>query len=949
MAANGGAWRDHGALVVRGARQHNLKSVDVELPRGRLVVITGVSGSGKSSLAFDTIYAEGQRRYVESLSAYARQFLEQLDKPDVDEIEGLSPAIAIQQRGVSRNPRSTVGTVTEIHDHLRVLYARAGQAHCWECGEPIGRQSAEQMANRVLQYPDGTRVDLLAPIVRGRKGSFGAKLEELQRDGYRRVRIDGELHRIEEAPRLDRRKAHTLEVCVDRLRLRPGLMGRAKDSVEAALRLGDGLLLLVPEGRPEELLSEELACPDCGVSLPELQPRTFSFNSPHGACPGCEGLGISLAVHPDLVVPDPSLSVRDGAIVPWSGGSSEYLEQVLETVATGMGFSLDVPFAKLPRRARHTLLHGSGERTFHFDLKGRKGQGHSFTRPFEGVVQQLSRRYRQTGSQWSREEIGRYMRRRPCEQCGGGRLRTEALHVRVAGVNIAELSTWPVQRAGEWFEQLELPPQQAAIAERLVRELRQRLGFLESVGLGYLSLDRSAATLAGGEAQRIRLATQIGSSLVGVLYVLDEPSIGLHARDNARLLQTLARLRDRGNTVLVVEHDEDTIRAADHVLDLGPGAGELGGRVVGQGTAAELAKQPGSLTGQYLAGTRRIELPERRRGEDRGRLRLKGAHHNNLQGVDLELPLGRLVAVTGVSGSGKSSLVIDTLYPALARILNRASAAAGSHTALEGHELLQGVIDIDQSPIGRTPRSNPATYTGVFEPIRKLFAGLPEARARGFAAGRFSFNVKGGRCEACKGDGTIKVEMHFLPDVYVRCEQCRGLRFGRDTLAIRFKGASIADVLAMTVTQAAEFFAAQPKLRRKLSLLQEVGLGYLRLGQPATTLSGGEAQRIKISRELTRRGGGGTLYVLDEPTTGLHVDDVGRLLQVLQRLVDAGNSVVVIEHNLHVVKCADWVVDLGPEGGSGGGRIVVEGTPEQIAAHAGSHTGRYLRSLLARA
>ena len=936
----------HGQLIVRGARQHNLKSIDVTIPRGELVVITGVSGSGKSSLAFDTIYAEGQRRYVESLSAYARQFLEQLDKPDVDEIEGLSPAIAIQQRGVARNPRSTVGTVTEIHDHLRVLFARAGQAHCWECAQPIRRQSAAQMAARVLAGPRGARVDLLAPVVRGRKGALDARLLQLQRDGYRRVRIDGSICRIEEAPAVDGRRAHTLEVCVDRLRLREGLQGRARDSVEACLRLSEGLLLLVPEHGPEELLSEELACPDCGVSLPELEPRTFSFNSPHGACPGCEGLGVSTAVDPSLVVPDPALSVRAGAIHPWADTSSEYIDQVLETVSAGLGFSLDTPWQELPEQVRTTLLHGSGERSFHFDLKGRRGQGHSFTRPFEGVVEQMARRYRQTDSPLSREETERYMHQSRCETCGGGRLRTEALHVHLGGVNIATLSGWPVAEAARWIEALALPPAEATIATRLLREIRQRLGFLEAVGLGYLSLDRAAASLSGGEAQRIRLATQIGSSLVGVLYVLDEPSIGLHSRDNARLLDTLRRLRDRGNTVLVVEHDEDTVRAADHVVDLGPGAGQQGGEIVGQGTAAQLMEQPASLTGQYLAGRRRIEVPGTRRDAERGCLRLLGARHNNLQGVDLELPLGRLVAVTGVSGSGKSSLIIDTLYRALAQALHRAGGAVGAHVALQGLELVDGVIDIDQSPIGRTPRSNPATYTQLFEPIRRLYAGVPEARARGFKPGRFSFNVKGGRCETCRGGGTIKVEMHFLPDVYVRCGDCQGLRFGRDTLAIRYKGASVADVLGFTVAQAAEFFAAQPKLRRTLALLEEVGLGYLQLGQPATTLSGGEAQRIKISRELARRSTGRTVYVLDEPTTGLHVDDINRLLAVLQRLVEAGNTVVVIEHNLHVIKCADWVIDLGPEGGAAGGQIIAAGTPEQIAAHPGSHTGRYLAPLL---
>ena len=935
--------------MVQGACQHNLHNVTVEIPREKLVVITGVSGSGKSSLAFDTIYAEGQRRYMESLSAYARQFLDQMDKPDVELIEGLSPTIAIEQRALARNPRSTVGTVTEIYDHLRVLFARIGRARCWECGRDISRQTVQQMADLVLALPEGTRIGLLSPITRGRKGRHERELEQLRREGYRRIRIDGEVRLLEDDINLDKNKAHTLEVYVDRLKVRPGLEGRLVDSLETCLQLGSGTVLVEAEDRDPVLMSEHFACPDCGISFPEIEPRTFSFNSPHGACPECEGLGVTSEVDPDLVVPDQTLSLRGGAFAPWATSTSEYVRQMFETVGRETGFDLDTPWKELSDEVRHLLLYGSGDREFNFVLEGKGGRGHTFTRPFEGIIEAIRRRYRQTSSEAARHEYAKYMSRKPCPACNGRRLRREALHVFVGGKEITEVAALSAATARDYIDKLDLTEMEQQIAQRLLKELRSRLVFMSNVGLDYLTLDRPTTTLAGGEGQRIRLATQIGAALVGVLYVLDEPSIGLHSRDNARLLVTLERLRNLGNTVLVVEHDEETIRAADYVIDLGPGAGRLGGHVVAAGTADELAADEKSITGQYLSGKRCIEVPAERRPTDGNKLSIRGVRQNNLRNVDVDFPLGCLVAVTGVSGSGKSSLVLDTLYPALARRLHRAGVVVGDHDRLEGVELVDKIIDIDQSPIGRTPRSNPATYTGVFQLIRDIFAKLPEAKMRGYKPGRFSFNVKGGRCEACKGDGTVKIEMHFLPDVYVTCDQCKGRRFNRETLEVRYRGESIADVLAMTVREAAEFFSAIPKIKKTLGVLDEVGLGYLQLGQPATTLSGGEAQRIKITKELSRPDTGRTIYLLDEPTTGLHFDDIGKLLRVLSRLVDTGNTVIVIEHNLDVIKTADWIIDLGPEGGDGGGEVIAVGTPEDVARADGSHTGAFLRIVLSRA
>jgi len=936
------------ALLVRGAREHNLKNITVAIPRNKLVVVTGVSGSGKSSLAFDTIYAEGQRRYVESLSAYARQFLEQMDKPDVDAIEGLSPAISIEQRNIARNPRSTVGTVTEIYDHLRLLFARAGRPHCWECGKEISSQTVQQMVDRILAFGDGTRLSLLAPLVRGRKGHYKRDLARLRREGFVRVRVDGEVRSLDEEIKLDKNKKHTIEVYVDRIKLRDGIAGRLADSLETALKLAEGLVLVEPEGQQAPLLlSERFSCPDCGVSFPEIQPRSFSFNSPHGACPACQGLGLASEIDPELVVPDASLTLRQGALAPW-GTTSEYFEQMLETVAGVYGFDLDTPWCELSAEAREVVLHGSGRKALSFVLEGSHGRGHRFTRPWEGMIPSLQRRYRETESDAAREEYERYMSRKPCPMCGGARLRREALHVLIDGQNISQVAARSVDGVRNYLDGLKLSRTEAEIARRLLKELNERLAFLQNVGLNYLTLDRPTATLAGGEAQRIRLATQIGAALVGVLYVLDEPSIGLHPRDNVRLLKTLRRLRDLGNTVLVVEHDEETIRAADHVIDLGPGAGRHGGEVVAEGTAAAVEQIEVSLTGKYLSGRMQIEIPAKRRAPRRGSIKLLGASQHNLKHIDVSFPLGRLIAVTGVSGSGKSSLVLDTLYPALAQHLHRSMAEVGAHRKITGLALIDKVIDIDQSPIGRTPRSNPATYTGTFTPIRELYAQLPDSRMRGYKPGRFSFNVKGGRCEACRGDGTLRIEMHFLPDVYVRCDQCGGKRFNRETLEIMYRGSSISDALQMTVNQAAEFFNAVPAIRRKLTLLQDVGLGYLQLGQPATTLSGGEAQRIKLSRELSKRSTGRTVYVLDEPTTGLHFDDVGKLLGVLSRLVDGGNTVIVIEHNLEVIKTADWIIDLGPEGGDAGGEIVASGTPEQIAKNKTSHTGKFLKPVLAR-
>ncbi len=940
-------------IRVRGAREHNLKGVDIDLPRDRLIVITGLSGSGKSSLAFDTIYAEGQRRYVESLSAYARQFLELMQKPDVDHIEGLSPAISIEQKTTSRNPRSTVATVTEIYDYMRLLWARVGVPHSPATGLPIEAQTVSQMVDRVMALGEGVRLLLLAPVVRGRKGEYRKELLEWKKAGFQRVRVDGTLFEIDEAPALDRKLKHDLDVVVDRLVVRDGLETRLAESFETALRLADGLATVELVDTGETILfSEKFACPVSGFALPEIEPRLFSFNAPQGACPACNGLGERLFFDPDLVVPNGNVSLADGAVVPWAKSSppSPYYMQVLASLVRAHGGSLAMPWAKLPEATRHAILHGTGGKAIPLVFEdGRKR--YEVEKPFEGVIANLERRFRETESAWMREELGRYQSAAPCEACGGARLKPEALSVKVAGRHISEATRQSVAEAAEWFLGLphRLTERQNTIAARILKEINERLGFLVNVGLGYLGLDRASGTLSGGESQRIRLASQIGSGLSGVLYVLDEPSIGLHQRDNDRLLETLKRLRDLGNTVLVVEHDEDAIRAADHVVDMGPGAGRHGGEVVAEGSLADILAAPASLTGDYLAGRRAVPVPARRRAGNGHRLVIRGARANNLKGVTAEIPLGTFTCVTGVSGSGKSSLVIDTLWPAAARALNGARTPVGPHEAIEGLEFLDKVVDIDQSPIGRTPRSNPATYTGAFTHIRDWFAGLPEAQARGYKAGRFSFNVKGGRCEACQGDGVVKIEMHFLPDVYVQCEVCKGRRYNRETLEVTFKGHSIADVLDMTVDDAVKLFEAVPPIRDRLGMLAEVGLGYVHVGQQATTLSGGEAQRVKLAKELARRATGKTLYILDEPTTGLHFEDVRKLLEVLHALVDAGNTVVVIEHNLEVIKTADWLLDLGPEGGAGGGELVAAGPPEALLAEPRSHTARYLAPLLVQA
>ncbi|APC07436.1 excinuclease ABC subunit UvrA [Neomoorella thermoacetica] len=934
-------------IVIKGARAHNLKNIDVTIPRDQLVVITGLSGSGKSSLAFDTIYAEGQRRYVESLSSYARQFLGQMDKPDVDVIEGLSPAISIDQKTASHNPRSTVGTVTEIYDYLRLLFAHIGRAHCPRCGRPITPQTVSQMVDRLLTYPEGTRLQVMAPIVRGRKGEYRNVLEEIRRQGYVRVRVDGEIRETSDNISLAKNKKHTIEVIVDRLQVRPGVASRLAESLETALKLADGVVLIDIVGQEELLLSEKFACVECGVSLPEVTPRLFSFNNPYGACPACTGLGVTMKVDPGLVIPNKSLTLREGAIAPWSRGNNGY-QQMLECLADHYGFSLDVPVRELKPEHLQVILYGSGEERIKFRYTNRFGDRRAYEAPFEGVIPNLERRYQETQSEWSRAEIENYMSQQPCPACRGARLKPEALAVKVGGLNICELAALDVRAAAEFLRNLNLSEREKVISRQILKEILARLQFLLDVGLDYLTLDRTASTLSGGEAQRIRLATQIGSQLMGVLYILDEPSIGLHQRDNERLIATLKHLRDLGNTVIVVEHDEDTMRAADYIIDIGPGAGEQGGRVVAAGTVPEVMANPNSLTGQYLSGRRRIPVPaERRRPGDKW-LTIKGAREHNLKGIDVSFPLGLFIGVTGVSGSGKSTLVNEILYRALAQRLNGARTNPGAFAGLTGTEYLDKVIEVDQSPIGRTPRSNPATYTGVFDDIRALFAATPEARARGYKPGRFSFNVKGGRCEACGGDGIIKIEMHFLPDVYVPCEVCQGKRYNRETLAVKYKGKSIADVLAMTVDEAAEFFASIPRLHRRLTTLQDVGLGYITLGQPATTLSGGEAQRVKLATELARRSTGRTMYILDEPTTGLHMADIERLLNVLQRLVDAGNTVVVIEHNLDVIKSVDYIIDLGPEGGEGGGRVVATGTPEEVCRVAASYTGRFLAPVLER-
>jgi len=955
----------HKHIQVRGAREHNLQDVDVEIPRDKLTVITGLSGSGKSSLAFDTIYAEGQRRYVESLSAYARQFLELMQKPDVDTIEGLSPAISIEQKTTSRNPRSTVGTVTEIYDYMRLMFARVGVPHSPATGLPIESQTVSEMVDRVMAMPTDTRLYLLAPIVRGRKGEYKKEMLDLAKRGFQRVRIDGTLYDIEDAPILDKKFKHDIEVVVDRLVVREGLETRLADSFETALNLADDIAFIddadaksskktktsgiqdnIPEGRT--VFSAKFACPVSGFTIDEVEPRLFSFNNPFGACPSCDGLGTEMYFDPDLVVGDDRLSLNEGAITPWANSSSRYYDQTLTSLSEHFGFSPDAPFKSLLKKTREMILFGSDAE----DVTMRYHDGHKaydITKPFEGVIPNMERRWRETDSNWVRDELGRYQTITSCGTCKGHRLKPQALAVKIAGLHVSEVAEMSIDHAHAWFTGLEkhLSKQQRQIARRILREINERLGFLKNVGLEYLTLSRSSGTLSGGESQRIRLASQIGSGLTGVLYVLDEPSIGLHQRDNARLLKTLERLRDLGNTVIVVEHDEEAIMSADYLIDMGPGAGIHGGKVVAQGTAKQVMATPSSLTGQYLTGVERVPLPSNRRTAKPGhKLTVRGAKANNLENLDVDFPLGTFTCITGVSGGGKSSLVVETLYKALARRLHGARMHPGEHDAIEGLERIDKVVDIDQSPIGRTPRSNPATYTGAFTPIRDWFAGMPESKARGYKPGRFSFNVKGGRCEACQGDGVIKIEMHFLPDVYVTCDTCHGKRYNRETLEIHFRGSSIADILDMTVEEAAMFFKAVPSIRDKMVTLQRVGLEYIHLGQQATTLSGGEAQRVKLAKELSRRATGKTLYILDEPTTGLHFEDVRKLLEVLHALAETGNTVIVIEHNLEVIKTADWIIDLGPEGGNKGGKLVAVGTPEDVAAVKGSFTGQYLKPYL---
>ena len=944
-------------IVIRGAKEHNLKSIDVRLPRDKLIVMTGLSGSGKSSLAFDTIYAEGQRRYVESLSAYARQFLEMMQKPDVEQIDGLSPAISIEQKTTSRNPRSTVGTVTEIYDYLRLLYARVGIPYSPVTGLPIQSQTVSQMVDIVLALPEGTRLYLLAPIARGRKGEYKKELNDLMRKGYQRVKIDGEFHDIEDAPALDKKLKHDIEVVVDRIVVASDLGTRLAESFETALKLADGIAFgefadeTDDKGAPKRLIfSEKFADPISGFTIPEIEPRLFSFNNPFGACPVCDGLGSEAKIDPNLIVPDVTLSLRDGAIAPWSKTSAPYYLQTLGAIAKHFNASTGTAWEDLPFEVQHAILYGTGKTPINFVYDDGL-RTYKTTKPFEGVIGNLERRYKETESAGMREEIEKYMSAAPCIACNGFRLKPEALAVKIDGLHIGEVTAKSIRTAAAWFEALPatLTPTQLQIGERILKEIRERLTFLNDVGLDYLTLSRNSGSLSGGESQRIRLASQIGSGLTGVLYVLDEPSIGLHQRDNARLIETLKRLRDIGNTVIVVEHDEDAILTADYVVDIGPGAGVHGGHVVAEGTPQDILDSPNSLSGAYLSGRMGIPVPAERRQPTKGRkLHLDGATGNNLKNVSVDVPLGLFVAVTGVSGGGKSTLMIDTLYQAIARRLNGARVQPAPHEHLTGLELLDKVIDIDQSPIGRTPRSNPATYTGAFTPMREWFAGLPEAKARGYGPGRFSFNVKGGRCEKCEGDGVLKIEMHFLPDVYVTCDVCKGKRYNRETLDVQFKGKSISDVLDMTIDEAVDFFAAVPSIRDKFLTLQRVGLGYVKVGQPATTLSGGEAQRVKLSKELSKRSTGRTLYMLDEPTTGLHFHDVAKLLELLQELVEGGNTVVVIEHNLEVIKTADWVIDLGPEGGDGGGEIVGVGTPEDIAENPRSHTGTFLKEVMRR-
>jgi len=931
-------------IVIKGARVHNLKNIDVEIPRNKLVVITGISGSGKSSLAFDTIYAEGQRRYVESLSAYARQFLGVAEKPDVDYIEGLSPAISIDQRAGSRNPRSTVGTVTEIYDYLRLLFARIGKPHCPECGRPVQQQTVSQMVDHILSYPEGTKIQILAPVVRGKKGEHQRILQELQKKGFVRVRVNGEIRELDEDITLERYKKHDIDVVVDRVVVRPGLENRLADSLETALGLGEGIAVAAPLEGKEVVFSQNFACPQCGISLVEITPRLFSFNSPYGACPECSGLGYRMEVDPELVV-DRERSVREGALLPWTHSTQHYYPQIVKSLMDHYGCSWDIPYKDLPEEVQEKLLYGTDER-IRFHYEDAFGQTRSWYGTFEGVVNHLMRRYRETESEEIREEIEQFMTSRPCPGCEGARLRPESLAVTVGGKNIAELTRFTILEARSFINNLSLTEREEQIARQVIKEIDARLGFLVNVGLDYLTLDRPAGTLAGGEAQRIRLATQIGSGLVGVLYILDEPSIGLHPRDNTRLIKTLKDLRDLVNTLIVVEHDDEMMLNADEIIDIGPGAGVHGGRVVAQGTLEDIVKVEESITGQYLSGRREIPVPEGRRKPGERWLQVIGAREFNLKNIDVDIPLGLFVCITGVSGSGKSTLLDEIIYKGLAQKLHRARAHPGDFQEMRGIEHLDKVIKIDQSPIGRTPRSNPATYTGAFDGIRELFSMTPEARMRGYRPGRFSFNVRGGRCEACRGDGIIKIEMHFLPDVYVPCEECRGKRYNRETLEVKYKGKNIAEVLDMTVSEANEFFQNIPKVSRKLQTLVDVGLGYIKLGQPATTLSGGEAQRVKLATELSRRSNGRTLYILDEPTTGLHKDDIRKLLLVLERLVESGNTVVVIEHNLDVIKTADYIIDLGPEGGDRGGQIVTTGTPEEVAECPYSYTGRYLKEVL---
>ncbi len=935
-------------IIIKGARVHNLKNIDIELPRDKFIVMTGLSGSGKSSLAFDTIYAEGQRRYVESLSAYARQFLGQMDKPDVDYIEGLSPAISIDQKTTSRNPRSTVGTVTEIYDYLRLLFARIGVPHCYKCGKVISQQTVEQMVDQLLAYPERTKMQILAPVVRGRKGEFQSKFDELKKSGYVRIKVDGEMRELSETIALEKNKKHNIEVVIDRIVIKEGVAGRLADSLEAALKLADGIVWVEIIDGETLTFSEKFACVDCGISVGEITPRMFSFNSPFGACPECDGLGSKMEVDLDLVIPDKTLSINQGAIAPWcKGGISNYYMQMLKAAAELENIDLDKPFGELSAKAQDLLLYGAGERKVTFSYINLFGEEKTYTNRYEGVIPNLRRRYMETNSDYSREEIESYMTNKLCPKCKGKRLKPEVLAIKINDYSIADVTDMNIQEAKDFFDHLELTERQLLIGHQILKEISARLDFLVNVGLDYLTLSRAAGTLSGGEAQRIRLATQIGSGLVGVLYILDEPSIGLHQRDNARLLQTLEHLRDLGNTLVVVEHDEDTMLAADYIVDIGPGAGALGGEVIAQGTLADIMAEPRSITGQYLSGVKRIEIPPVRRQPGEKWLKIKGAEENNLKKINVDIPLGLFTCITGVSGSGKSTLINEILYKAVTRNLYKnARMIPGKHKAIEGLELIDKVIDIDQSPIGRTPRSNPATYTGVFDTIRNVFAQTQEARMRGYKAGRFSFNIKGGRCEACSGDGIIKIEMHFLPDVYVPCEVCKGKRYNRETLEVKYKGKSIADVLEMTVNEACEFFEPLPKIYRKIKTLQDVGLGYIKLGQPATTLSGGEAQRVKLATELSRKSTGKTLYILDEPTTGLHIADIHKLLGVLNRLVEAGDSVVVIEHNLDVIKSADYIIDLGPEGGKNGGRIVAKGTPEEVAKVKESYTGQFLQKML---